>query len=79
MPSTLFLTVYLGAMTAAVRVLRGRIRLAAVPAALAVAVMLVFCGWALVLPVVVALVVTGRGLARPLRPAALLLATHRPR
>jgi amino acid efflux transporter len=56
-PSTLFLTVYLGAMTAAARVLRGPARLAAVPAALAVAVMLAFCGWALALPAAVALAV----------------------
>ncbi len=35
-------------------------RLAAVPAALAVAVMLAFCGWALALPAAVALVVSGR-------------------
>ena len=65
-PSTLFLTVYLGAMTAAVRVVRGKVRLAAAPAAAAVAVMLVFCGWALALPVVVALAVSGRDwLRRP--------------
>jgi len=56
-PTVLFLTVYLAAMAAAVRVLRGRVRLAAVPAGVAVAVMLGFCGWALVLPVAVALVV----------------------
>src|SRR5271170_4959267 len=37
-PTVLFLTVYLGAMAAAVRVLRGRARLAALPAALAVTV-----------------------------------------
>src|SRR5579859_4457923 len=56
-PTVLFLTVYLAAMAAAARVLRGRVRLAAVPAGVAVAVMLGFCGWALVLPVAVALVV----------------------
>jgi amino acid efflux transporter len=66
-PSTLFLTVYLGAMTAAVRVLRGKVRLAAAPAAVAVAVMLVFCGWALALPVVVALAVSGRDWLRRTR------------
>ncbi len=49
-PTVLFLTVYLGAMAAAVRVLRGRVRLAALPAGLAVTVMLGFCGWALALP-----------------------------
>jgi len=40
------------------------IGLAAVPAAVAVAVMLVFCGWALALPVVVALAVSGRDWVR---------------
>jgi amino acid efflux transporter len=54
-PTVLFLTVYLGAMAAAVRVLRGRVRLAALPAGLAVTVMLGFCGWALALPASIAL------------------------
>jgi amino acid efflux transporter len=54
-PTALFLTVYLGAMAAAVRMLRGPARLAAVPGALAVAVMLGFCGWALALPAAIAL------------------------
>ena len=62
-PTVLFLTVYLGAMAAAVRVLRGRVRLAALPAGLAVAVMLGFCGWALALPAAIALAVFW-----PLRP-----------
>ena len=56
-PTVLFLTVYLGAMAAAVRVLRGRVRLAALPAGLAVTVMLGFCGWALALPLGIALAV----------------------
>ncbi len=61
-PTTLFLAVYLGSMVAAVRVLRGPARLAAVPASVAVAVMLACCGWALALPVLVAVavVVIGR-------------------
>jgi amino acid efflux transporter len=54
-PTALFLSVYLGAMAAAVRLLRGPARLAAVPGALAVTVMLGFCGWALALPAVIAL------------------------
>jgi amino acid efflux transporter len=58
-PTVLFLTVYLGVMAAAVRVLRGRVRLAALPAGLAVAVMLGFCGWALALPLLIALAVFG--------------------
>ncbi len=62
-PTALFLAVYLGAMAAAARVLRGPVRLAALPAALAVAVMLVFCGWALAVPAAVALATSSRGLA----------------
>jgi len=62
-PTTLFLAVYLGAMTAALRVLRGAARLAAIPGAAAVLIMLTFCTWALVLPAAVALI-TAR---KPLR------------
>jgi amino acid efflux transporter len=64
-PTALFLSVYLGAMAAAARVLHGRARLAALPGALAVLVMLGFCGWALAIPVAVALAVAWRT-----RPAA---------
>jgi Amino acid permease len=64
-PTVLFLTVYLAAMAAAARVLRGRVRLVAVPAGVAVAVMLGFCGWALVLPVAVALAVFRPRVFRP--------------
>src|ERR1700733_14137507 len=63
-PTVLFLTVYLGAMAAAVRVLRGRVRLAGLPAGLAVAVMLGFCGWALALPAGIALAVFWRPAVR---------------
>jgi amino acid efflux transporter len=62
-PTVLFLTVYLGAMSAAARVLHGPARLAALPAGLAVTVMLGFCGWALALPAAIALAVARR--ARP--------------
>jgi hypothetical protein len=41
-------------------VLHGPPRLAALPAALAVTVMLGFCGWALALPAVIALAVAWR-------------------
>ena len=58
-PTTLFLAVYLGSMISAVRVLRGPARWAAVPASAAVVVMLACCGWALALPVLVAVAVTG--------------------
>jgi amino acid efflux transporter len=54
-PTALFLAVYLGAMVAGARVLRGPARLAALPAALAVIVVLGFCGWALTIPAAVAL------------------------
>jgi amino acid efflux transporter len=59
-PTALFLAVYLGAMTAAARVLCGPVRLAALPAALAVTAMLGFCGWALAVPAAVALAVSWR-------------------
>jgi len=59
-PTALFLAVYLGAMAAATRVLRGWVRLAALPGAFFVAVMLAFCGWMLVIPAAVALTVGWR-------------------
>jgi amino acid efflux transporter len=59
-PTALFLTVYLGAMAAAARLLHGPARLAALPGALAVTVMLGFCGWALVIPGAVALAAVWR-------------------
>jgi amino acid efflux transporter len=66
-PTTLFLVVYLGCMTSAARVLRGPARLAAAPAAVIVAVVLAFCGWALLGAVVVAVAVLA---ARPLALAS---------
>jgi amino acid efflux transporter len=57
LPTTLFLAVYLGCMTSAVRVLRGPARLAAAPAAAIVAIVLGYCGWALLAPALVALAV----------------------
>jgi len=63
-PTALFLTVYLGAMAAAARVLHGPVRLAALPAALAVTAMLGFCGWALAVPAAVTLAVSWRARAR---------------
>ena len=59
-PTTLFLVVYLGSMIAAVRILRGPARWAAVPAAVAVAVMLAYCGWELAVPALVAVIVLAR-------------------
>jgi amino acid efflux transporter len=74
-PTALFLAVYLAAMAAAARALRGPARLAALPAALVVAVVLGFCGWALAIPATVALAVVWQARAgasrRPgARPAA---------
>ena len=57
LPTTLFLSVYLAAMAAAIIVLRGAARTAAIPAALAVIVMLAYCGWLLAIPAAVALAV----------------------
>lgn len=59
-PTALFLAVYLGAMVAAARALRGPVRLVALPAALAVIIVLGFCGWALTIPAAVALTVGWR-------------------
>jgi amino acid efflux transporter len=56
-PTTLFLVVYLGCMASAARVLRGQARLAAAPAAVIVAVVLAFCGWALLAALAVVLAV----------------------
>lgn len=61
-PTTLFLVVYLGCMASAARVLHGPARLAAAPAAVIVAVVLAFCGWALLAPLALILAV---GCARP--------------
>jgi amino acid efflux transporter len=69
LPTTLFLVVYLGCMASAVRVLRGPARLAAAPAAVIVAIMLGYCGWALLAPALIALAVTAWS-ARPRRPRA---------
>jgi amino acid efflux transporter len=66
LPTTLFLVVYLGCMISAVRVLQGRARLAAVPAAAVVAVVLGYCGFALLAPLAVALAAL---VARPLAVA----------
>jgi amino acid efflux transporter len=62
LPTTLFLVVYLGCTVSAARTLRGWTRAAAATAALAVLVVLAFCGWPLVVAAAVALVaaVTGR-------------------
>jgi amino acid efflux transporter len=72
-PTALFLGVYLGSMLSAARVLRGRVRLAAWPAALAVIVVLGFCGWALIVPAIVATAVSVRPLAHSRRRARSLL------
>jgi amino acid efflux transporter len=63
-PTSLFLVIYLASMAAAVRVLPGLARWAAIPAAAAVVVMLSYCGWALAIPAVVATAVISRCRAR---------------
>lgn len=65
-PTTLFLTVYLGSMLAATRVLRGHgpARLAAIPATAATAVMLAYCEWALAVPAAIIVIVTVTGSIR---------------
>ena len=63
-PTTLFLTVYLGSMLAATRVLRGAARLAAIPATAATAIMLAYCGWALAVPAAIIMIVTVTGSIR---------------
>jgi hypothetical protein len=62
LPTTLFLVVYLGCTLSAARTLRGWTRAAAAAAALAVLVVLTFCGWPLVVAAAVAgaAAVTGR-------------------
>jgi amino acid efflux transporter len=54
LPTTLFLVVYLGCTMSAARILHGKVRAAAVTAALAVLIVLAFCGWPLVLAALVA-------------------------
>jgi len=54
-PTTLFLAVYLGCTISAARTLAGRARRAALPAVLAVAVVLLFSGWALAIAAAVAI------------------------
>jgi amino acid efflux transporter len=53
-PTTLFVSVYVGCTVSAVRVLTGAARMAAIPSAAAVLAVLVFCGWAIVIAVAVA-------------------------
>ena len=67
-PTTLFLTVYLAAMTAALRVLRGAARLAAIPGAAAVLIMLTFCTWALAIPAAITLLTARKPRTEARRP-----------
>ncbi|PZS19816.1 MAG: amino acid transporter [Pseudonocardiales bacterium] len=56
LPTTLFLTVYLGCTASAARILRGRVRFAAAAACAAVLSVLAFSGWALVVPLAIVVV-----------------------
>ena len=58
LPTALFLAVYLACMLAAVRVLGGPVRAAAITAALAVLLMLPYCGWSLTAPAAVAVILS---------------------
>lgn len=64
LPTALFLSVYLGCMAAAARLLRGPARWAALPAGSAVLIMLGYCGWALAVPGIVAAAAGWRGRSR---------------
>jgi hypothetical protein len=68
-------------MTAAARVLHGQARWAAVPAGLAVLVMLGYCGWALAVPAAVAAAAGRRPRKQPpsLTPAPQALANREDR
>lgn len=69
LPTTLFLVVYLGCTVSGVRALRGPVRAAAGVSAFAVAVVLAFCGWAL-LPAAVIAAIAGAGRRGRISPAA---------
>jgi amino acid efflux transporter len=64
-PTTLFISVYVGCTVSASRVLSGPARAAAIPSAVAVTVVLAFCGWWVSVPAVIALAVFARTPARP--------------
>jgi amino acid efflux transporter len=64
LPTTLFLVVYLGCTVSAARILHGRVRLAAATAAIAVVVVLAFCGWPLLLAGAVAATAALTGLRK---------------
>lgn len=55
LPTTLFLTVYLGCTASATRILRGRVRFAAAAACAAVLSVLTFGGWAVILALAIVL------------------------
>jgi len=74
-PTALFLTVYLGCTAAASRVLRGPARLAAAGALAAVAVIMVFSGWAAVLAVLTAGTAAALYRRRPASPGPVREAT----
>lgn len=67
-PTTLFVTVYLGCAAAAMRVLRGWVRVAAGVSCVAVVAVLVFCGWALVVAAAIALASLAHGRLRRSAP-----------
>lgn len=64
-PTTLFLLVYLGCTAAAVRILTGRVRIAAAISCVAVAGVLMFAGWSLLVGVVIVSAALWRRTAPP--------------
>jgi amino acid efflux transporter len=70
LPTTMFLCVYLGCTVSAVRILTGPARIAAIPAAAAVAAMMAWCGWALAAAAAVAVAAAAGTRTRPATPDA---------
>ena len=70
LPTAMFACVYLGCTVSAARILTGPARIAAMPAALAVAAMMAWCGWALAAAAVVAAAALGTRTRPPARGAA---------
>jgi amino acid efflux transporter len=73
LPVTMFLCVYLGCTASAARILTGPARVAAIPAVLAVAGMMAWCGWALAAAAAVA---AAAALGTRTRPTALAIRTR---
>jgi amino acid efflux transporter len=69
LPTTFFLVVYLGCTGAAIRILRGHVRVLAAASCIVVGAVLAFAGWSLV----VAIAVTALGVVGPARSARVIV------